>query len=142
MAGGLPAALFDLEADADASGTLDPFEEDTVFLAPRLDFTPGGARGDGAEADSAGIESPFATPRKRMSAAPASGIRPVWSADRDSEVSFDPASRAGKEKPLARRRARQVETGLSEPSFVPRMQRAPVDQPAGPSGSDGPLQVD
>ena len=53
------------DADDDDSSMADPFEtfadrpdDDTVLLAPRLDFTPGGtSRGEGPEAD---IQSPFA----------------------------------------------------------------------------------
>ena len=52
------AASFELPSTDDQS--IDDSDEDTVFLAPRLDFTPGGALCRGGDHVDADIESPFA----------------------------------------------------------------------------------
>ncbi|MEZ5930766.1 MAG: fasciclin domain-containing protein [Alphaproteobacteria bacterium] len=139
---GMFASPFDLDAEVEDSETRDPFEEDTVFLAPRLVFTPGGARDAESDEHGAGIESPFAKSKKTTGRAPAPAIRPVWSGDQASASAVEPTSRTGEQKPFMRRRPRQVETGLSEAPSAPQSLLARPERPPQPAKPELPVTVE
>ncbi|MGI9416328.1 MAG: fasciclin domain-containing protein [Geminicoccaceae bacterium] len=93
-------------------------DEDTVLLAPRRDFTPGGTpRGEGGEAD---IESPFADPAKP---ADAEWVSPAPKAD-DAPIGW-PARPAPENPIIALRPPARTESKV-DPGVRMKPQAAPV----------------
>ena len=93
-------------------------DEDTVLLAPRRDFTPGGTpRGEGGEAD---IESPFADPAKP---AAAEWVSPAPKAD---DALIDWSARPAPESPIIALRPPARTKSKADAGVRTRPQAAPV----------------